>query len=274
MQPCWKLKKQQTDDVISLPLQKWVWLKSCYKALQQQEWVLQSLIGKLPAPHPTKVNAKAGLLESCLCFGSCLFCTPAASLISTLLFWFRFSYFLSHHLLLFLFLSSHSFQNCINKEKYGQVTKLNTWQLLLGNTDATIAAEKWLYYIIFNSAATIVSFAYRASHCITPNPILSVHIYADYFLVKQRLSYNYCTSQVELEDSTLFDTTYPALRILGCVFQLPYSCEATASHRRCRNGSSAIACLLSEQGWWQEATIAPCVYLSPSHSPDTASLFG
>lgn len=73
---------------------------------------------------------------------------------------------------------------------YGQVTKLNTWltytdlQLLLGNTDATIPADKWLHHTIFNLAVTIVGFAYRASHCITSNAVLSMHIYTDYFLAE------------------------------------------------------------------------------------------
>lgn len=62
---------------------------------------------------------------------------------------------------------------------YGQMTKLNTWQLLLGNTDAMVAADKLRYYIICNLAATTVSFEQRPSHCIPPNPIRSMHIYMD-----------------------------------------------------------------------------------------------
>lgn len=50
LQPRWKLKEQQTNAVISLTLQKCVWLNSCHTALWQQKRVLQFLIGKVPAP--------------------------------------------------------------------------------------------------------------------------------------------------------------------------------------------------------------------------------
>lgn len=100
---------------------------------------------------------------------------------------FHFSYFLSHQLIFFLFLSSHGFQNWINKENVWSGDKTQHLTVILANADATIAADKLLYYITVYVIlpATKVSFAYRASyHCITSNLILSMCIYMVYFLAE------------------------------------------------------------------------------------------
>jgi len=135
--------------------------------------------------------------------------------------------------------------------------------MLRGNTDAIITTTNWQCCIILNLAITTLSFAYRVSNCLISKLIFVpyMHLHKILFWQSDSCLQTPRTLLILLSGQPL--VVLVALWLRGHSFPLPlqkqFICYCLPAH-----------CA----GWWQEATTALCVYLSPSCSPDRASLFG